>query len=193
MLPLFVKKTCANCVCCNANDTDNRVRCNVARTTSKISIDGRGDGDGTQIVSYGHTSLNPNAYNYREDGNAALVCIFLAQCDRGLVTTDELHRAMDEALARGWTPAKTPENAPLGVAPEWVSPSSTRPYLSVHNSRLTERVRFPRAGLVTPFSGGSGNTPGRHHDRSARSSLDWDRLDSGNARQAASQEARSRS
>jgi hypothetical protein len=28
---------------------------------------------------------------------------------------------------------------------------------------------------------GSGNTPGRHHDRSARSSLDWDRPSSGNA------------
>ena len=30
---------------------------------------------------------------------------------------------------------------------------------------------------------GSGNTPGRHYDRSARSSLDWDRLKTGNARQ----------
>jgi hypothetical protein len=32
-------------------------------------------------------------------------------------------------------------------------------------------------------SRGSGNTPGRHYDRSARSSLDWDRLKTGNARQ----------
>ena len=30
-------------------------------------------------------------------------------------------------------------------------------------------------GSSLPFSGGSGLTPGRHHDRSARSSLDWDR------------------
>ena len=30
-------------------------------------------------------------------------------------------------------------------------------------------------GQSLPFSGGSGKTPGRHHDRSARSSLDWDR------------------
>jgi len=51
------------------------------------------------------------------------------------------------------------------------------------DGRLTERVRFLRAGLVTPFSGGFGNTPGRHYDRSARSSLDWDRLKMGNAGQ----------
>jgi hypothetical protein len=30
-------------------------------------------------------------------------------------------------------------------------------------------------GSSLPFSGGSGKTPGRHDDRSARSSLDWDR------------------
>jgi hypothetical protein len=30
-------------------------------------------------------------------------------------------------------------------------------------------------GSSLPFSGGFGFTPGRHHDRSARSSLDWDR------------------
>ncbi len=32
------------------------------------------------------------------------------------------------------------------------------------------------------LSGGSGFTPGRHDDRSARSSLDWDRKAAGNAR-----------
>jgi hypothetical protein len=37
------------------------------------------------------------------------------------------------------------------------------------------RVRFPRAGRHIPLPGGSGNTPGRHHDRSATLSLDWDR------------------
>ena len=48
-------------------------------------------------------------------------------------------------------------------------------------------------GSSLPFSGGSGKTPGRHHDRSARSSLDWDRPVSGNGlMSAASQEARSR-
>ena len=36
-------------------------------------------------------------------------------------------------------------------------------------------------GSSLPFSGGSGKTPGRHHDRSARSSLDWDRPASDNA------------
>jgi len=41
--------------------------------------------------------------------------------------------------------------------------------------RLAERGRFLRAGFVTPRRGGSGNAPGRHDDRSARSSLDWDR------------------
>ena len=30
-------------------------------------------------------------------------------------------------------------------------------------------------GSSLPFSGGSGKTPGRHDDRPARSSLDWDR------------------
>ena len=30
-------------------------------------------------------------------------------------------------------------------------------------------------GSSLPPPGGSGKTPGRHHDRSARSSLDWDR------------------
>jgi hypothetical protein len=32
-----------------------------------------------------------------------------------------------------------------------------------------------RTGLVNLHSGGSGTPPGRHYDRSARSSLDWDR------------------
>jgi hypothetical protein len=36
-------------------------------------------------------------------------------------------------------------------------------------------------GSSLSFSGGSGKTPGRHHDRSARSSLDWDRRDAVNA------------
>jgi hypothetical protein len=36
-------------------------------------------------------------------------------------------------------------------------------------------------GSSPPSPGGSGKTPGRHHDRSARSSLDWDRPASGNA------------
>jgi hypothetical protein len=36
-------------------------------------------------------------------------------------------------------------------------------------------------GSSLPSPGGSGKTPGRHHDRSARSSLDWDRPASGNA------------
>jgi hypothetical protein len=34
-----------------------------------------------------------------------------------------------------------------------------------------EQVRCPRAGLVIPHSGGSGNPPGWHYDRPARSSL----------------------
>src|SRR5262249_49372563 len=34
-------------------------------------------------------------------------------------------------------------------------------------------------GSSLPFSGGSGETPGRHDDRSARSSLDWDRKERG--------------
>jgi hypothetical protein len=37
-------------------------------------------------------------------------------------------------------------------------------------------------GSSLPSPGGSGNTPGRHYDRSARSSLDWDRLEAGNTR-----------
>ena len=37
-----------------------------------------------------------------------------------------------------------------------------------------ERGRCPRAGLVTPHSGGFGTPPGRHYDRSARSSLQRD-------------------
>jgi hypothetical protein len=36
-------------------------------------------------------------------------------------------------------------------------------------------VRPLRAWLVTTHSGGSGTPPERHYDRSARSSLDWDR------------------
>ena len=36
-------------------------------------------------------------------------------------------------------------------------------------------------GSSLPSPGGSGKTPGRHHDRSARSSLDWDRRDAANA------------
>ena len=42
--------------------------------------------------------------------------------------------------------------------------------------RLTERGRFPRAGLVTSALGRLGqDTPGRHHDRTAGAiSLDWD-------------------
>ncbi len=35
-------------------------------------------------------------------------------------------------------------------------------------------VRRLRAGLVPLLPGGSGIPPGRHYDRSARSSLDWD-------------------
>jgi hypothetical protein len=34
-----------------------------------------------------------------------------------------------------------------------------------------EQARCPRAGLVIPHSGGSGNPPGWHYDRPARSSL----------------------
>jgi hypothetical protein len=37
----------------------------------------------------------------------------------------------------------------------------------------TPLVRPPRAGLVNLHSGGSGTPPGRHYDRSARSSLHW--------------------
>ena len=57
-----------------------------------------------------------------------------------------------------------------------------RPRDVTGDGRLTERARFLRAELVTPFSGGSGNTPGRHYDRSARSSLDWDRRKVANTR-----------
>jgi hypothetical protein len=38
-----------------------------------------------------------------------------------------------------------------------------------------EQERCPRAGLVTPHSGGPGNPPGWHYDRPARSSLPGDR------------------
>ena len=38
-----------------------------------------------------------------------------------------------------------------------------------------ERVRRLRAGFATPLPGGFGTPPGRHYDRSARSSLRWDR------------------
>jgi hypothetical protein len=37
-------------------------------------------------------------------------------------------------------------------------------------------------GRILPHPGGSGVPLGRHHDRSARSSLDWDRPMAGNAR-----------
>jgi hypothetical protein len=40
--------------------------------------------------------------------------ILAGQCSLGLATTDEIKKAMDEALAKGWQPAqKPPENAPL--------------------------------------------------------------------------------
>ncbi len=46
-----------------------------------------------------------------------------------------------------------------------------------------ERVRFPRAGARHLCSrAANGKTPGRHYDRSATLSLDWDRSPSGNAR-----------
>ena len=38
-----------------------------------------------------------------------------------------------------------------------------------------ERVRRLRAGFATPLPGGFGTPPGRHYDRSARSSLRWGR------------------
>ncbi len=41
--------------------------------------------------------------------------------------------------------------------------------------RRRSETRSPRAGFVTPLPGGSGTPPGRHDDRPARSSLDWDR------------------
>jgi hypothetical protein len=72
----------------------------------------------------------------------------------------------------------------LTVVPVYVTAKMpARPRDVTGDGRLTERARFLRTELVTPFSGGSGNTPGRHYDRSARSSLDWDRLKTGNARQ----------
>ena len=40
---------------------------------------------------------------------------------------------------------------------------------------IAERERFPRAERHTPLPGGFGKTPGRHYDRSATLSLDWDR------------------
>jgi hypothetical protein len=51
--------------------------------------------------------------------------------------------------------------------------------------RKMEQVRRPRVRLVTSHSGGFGAPPGRHYDRSARSSLDWDW-----AQMPSSQEAR---
>jgi hypothetical protein len=51
-------------------------------------------------------------------------------------------------------------------------------------------MRRPRAGFVPPHPGGSGAPPGRHYDRSARSSLDWDRPRRLTPAKAASQEAR---
>src|SRR5271163_4668197 len=45
------------------------------------------------------------------------------------------------------------------------------------DGQLTGWVRCLRAGLVTPFPGGSGHRPAGINDRSARSSLDWDRQD----------------
>jgi len=45
-----------------------------------------------------------------------------------------------------------------------------------------ERVRFPRAGARHLRSrAANGKTPGRHYDRSATLSLDWDRSPSANA------------
>jgi hypothetical protein len=59
-----------------------------------------------------------------------------------------------------------------------------RPYLpprllgygaSSGDVRRMEQARRPRARLVTSPPGGPGTPAGRHYDRSARSSLDWDR------------------
>jgi hypothetical protein len=72
-----------------------------------------------------------------------------------------------------------------------------RPYLpprllgygaSSGDVRRMEQARRPRARLVTSPPGGPGTPAGRHYDRSARSSLDWDR--SGLAACSTSQEAR---
>jgi hypothetical protein len=46
-----------------------------------------------------------------------------------------------------------------------------------------ERVRRPRAGLVTPFPGGSGHRPAGTMTGLRGASLDWDRLTAANARQ----------
>jgi hypothetical protein len=43
-------------------------------------------------------------------------------------------------------------------------------------------MRRPRADFAIPHSGGSGHRTGRHDDRSARCSLDWDRPDASSAR-----------
>src|SRR6185437_11461989 len=51
-------------------------------------------------------------------------------------------------------------------------------------------MRRLRAGLVTRSREAPGSPPGRHYDRSARSSLDWDRLRRLTAAKATSQEAR---
>jgi hypothetical protein len=51
-------------------------------------------------------------------------------------------------------------------------------------------VRRLRAGLVTSLPGGSGNPLGRHYDRSARTSLDWDRLKRVTPAKTTSQERR---
>jgi hypothetical protein len=46
------------------------------------------------------------------------------------------------------------------------------------------RGECSEGGSSLPSPGGSGKTPGRHHDRSARSSLDWDRGRAGNTRRS---------
>ena len=51
-------------------------------------------------------------------------------------------------------------------------------------------MRRLRAGFVPPLPGGSGVPLGRHYDRSARSSLDWDRPKRVTPAKATSQEAR---
>jgi hypothetical protein len=57
-----------------------------------------------------------------------------------------------------------------------------------HEGRFSRRslkwskVRCLRAGVVTPLPGGSGTPLDRHYDRSARSSLNWDRPIAGNTR-----------
>lgn len=52
-----------------------------------------------------------------------IICSLLtSQC--GFVTTKELDRFMDEAIAKGWPPpTERLEDAPLAVVPDWVQKS----------------------------------------------------------------------